>query len=176
MYNDKFSAEPANPFNAHRPLKQKQQLKYILCRKEDRTVSKNPEIQYENVSYQLFVSKEQHVKLIRNKIDVLVILDGEMRMEYKGQKVKFKRFEEIPYQRKSQEYQSLEIKEKSTATKKTPIANFHMAVAKRGYIEREEIMSPKEKSPAILRLKSRKEDARKENLEILSDLRDGTIG
>jgi hypothetical protein len=176
MYNKKFSKEPANPSNAHREFNQKQQLKYILCRKESRTVSKNLEIQYENVSYQLFGSKEQHVKLIRNKIDVLVTLDGEMRLEHKGQEVKFKRFEEIPYQRKFEECQYPEIKEKNTRTKKTPITNFHMAVTKRGYIEREEIMSSKEKAAATLRLVRRKEDARKENLEILSELKDGTIG
>ncbi len=40
-HNNKFAVEPASSFNAHQLLSRKQSLKYILCSKLERTVTKN---------------------------------------------------------------------------------------------------------------------------------------
>lgn len=52
-HNKRFAVKPANPFNAHRQLNQSQSLKYILCKKEIRTTSKNLEVQHHHTTYQL---------------------------------------------------------------------------------------------------------------------------
>ena len=84
-YNAKYGKIPANPFNAHRELKQKQNLKYILCYRHERRVTKNLEISYKGNIYQI---DEKHHDLKRNKIEVIETLDKELFFTHNGVKLK----------------------------------------------------------------------------------------
>lgn len=96
-YNNRFTEKPTNPLNAHRPLNQKISLKYILCTKEVRTISKNLEVQYDNVIYQLKPTKEFCTKLRRSKVNVITTLDGEIVFEFHGQHIDYIRYDELEY-------------------------------------------------------------------------------
>lgn len=96
-YNNKFSKTPSNPFNAYRPLNQNMQLKYILCRKEKRTVSKNLEIQYGNKIYQLL--EVENLKLKGAKITVITTLEGDIAIEHEGIQLKYTCYSEQPYKK-----------------------------------------------------------------------------
>ncbi len=52
-YNQKFGKKPRSSFNAHRPLKQKENLAHILCEKSTRNLSKDLEVSYEGEIYQI---------------------------------------------------------------------------------------------------------------------------
>lgn len=53
-YNRRFAVSPANPSDAHRPVLQNETaLKRILCQQHVRKVTKNLEISYNNVIYQI---------------------------------------------------------------------------------------------------------------------------
>lgn len=88
-YNKKYSEQPANTFNAHRPLNQGMELKYILCTKEERVVSKNLEVNYKNQIYQLHPSENLKLKLKNSRITVITTLENEIVFEYKGYYVKY---------------------------------------------------------------------------------------
>ena len=92
-YNNKFGKEPANAFNAHRPLNQNRPLKYILSWKERRVVSKNLEINYENKIFQIQIDNKHKKNLNGVKVDVITTLDGELLFEHQGVKLRVKPFE-----------------------------------------------------------------------------------
>ena len=96
-HNKRFSIKPANPFNAHRQLNQSQPLKYILCTKDVRTVTKNLEVQFCNTAYQLNPLPDLREKLKRTKVEVITTMDGEVAFQYKGKIIEHKKFNEIPY-------------------------------------------------------------------------------
>lgn len=93
-YNTKFGKAPNNPFNAHHQLNNNVSLKYILCFKHKRTATKNLEISFGGEIYQLQSDRAQ--KLKKARVDVIVTLEGEMRIEYQGKEIKFKRYDELP--------------------------------------------------------------------------------
>jgi len=97
-YNKKFAKPAASPFNAHRPLDQKKDLKRILCKKHDRMVSGNLEVQFEKEIYQLEKTKET-IHLIGSKVKVLKTLEGKILIEHRGKLIPYKRWEEIPYKK-----------------------------------------------------------------------------
>jgi len=96
-YNNKFAEKPSNPFNAYRPLNQNTLLKYILGTKEERTISKNLEIQYKNQTYQLTPPEGFRLNLKKAKVTVITTLDNELAFEYRGHRLKYKRYSELEY-------------------------------------------------------------------------------
>jgi hypothetical protein len=96
-YNTKFSKQPANPFNAHRPLNHEKQLKYILCKKEKRIVTKNLEISYENRIYQLFPPEKLMLKIRKNPVTIITTLDNELLIQYDKVFIKYMIYNEQPY-------------------------------------------------------------------------------
>lgn len=53
IFNRKFSKEPASPFNAHRPLGTEVDLERILCRYDERTLTKDGVFQFHNKFYKI---------------------------------------------------------------------------------------------------------------------------
>jgi hypothetical protein len=94
MYNKKYSQQPASPFNAHRSLNQGVELKYIMCTKEERIVSKNLEISYKNQIYQLQPPEALKLKLKKAKIAVITTLDNEIFFDYKGNYINYVLYKE----------------------------------------------------------------------------------
>ena len=64
------------------PLNKNKELKYILCKKTKRKVTKNLEIQYNNDIYQL--TPPSGISLRNQKITVITTLDNEIFFEYQG--------------------------------------------------------------------------------------------
>jgi transposase len=76
-FNEKFSIPPRNPVSAHRPLLPEHRLERILCKKENRKISKNLEIQYNNVIYQITLDKPLGIKqLFFCKFDILPLFSS----------------------------------------------------------------------------------------------------
>ena len=89
MFNNKFSVAPESEENAHRKLIQGDDLKKILSYKEYRIISKNLEIQYNNMIYQI-ISEKSTRSLIGAKVVVIREINGQIYIEYKGKNLPFK--------------------------------------------------------------------------------------
>lgn len=170
-HNPKYSVASRSPHNAHLPLKTNRPLKYILCSKHKRIVSKNLEVNYGNKIYQIVVDKTTH-HLQKMEIDVIETLDGEICFERHGERIKFKEYNDMsfklpeslvakkPVLRKSlQESPKEEYKRREAFSKIVEI---------RGFYEREEIFTTEEKRIAKLRTEERRRVSREENKEILN--------
>jgi len=88
-YNSRFAKEPESMDNAHREMLLEHDLDRILCFKEHRTISKNLEIQYKNIIYQIVMEKP--LRTMRGaKITILELPNGEIILEYKGKSLPFR--------------------------------------------------------------------------------------
>jgi len=90
-YNAQFAVLPEDKEDMHRKIAPKMNLERIFCHKETRKVSKNLEIQYNNVIYQIVAEKPTR-SLIKARVTVLETLEGEISIEYKGKSLQFKEF------------------------------------------------------------------------------------
>ncbi len=88
-YNDKFSIKPELSKNAHRELLQEQELKRILSYKKQGVLSKNLEVQCDNVIYQI-VSKNLSRRLRKAKVTIIKGIDGEVYIQHNGKDLPFK--------------------------------------------------------------------------------------
>jgi transposase len=94
-YNQKFGKKPRSSFNAHRPLKQKENLEHILCEKMTRKMTKDLEISFEGKIYQI-QALEQRNRLQGKHITLMRTLDGNLLMEYEGRNLNYKLLKENP--------------------------------------------------------------------------------
>jgi hypothetical protein len=170
-HNLKYSVVPANPHNAHLPLKSNRPLKYILCSKYKRIVSKNLEVNYGNNIFQIVPDKTTlHLK--KMEIDVIETLDGEIRLEHRGEKITFKKYGSLLPQLPKSKVENLEFKEKKPETSKQNqkrSVTFFKVIEMRGYYERNELFTEEEKREVQSRLEERRRNGREENQEILND-------
>ncbi len=105
-YNKRFGKVPASSFNAHRQLKHNEDLDPILCSKEPRKVSKNLEVCYKNQVYQ--IQAPNRVNRLRNVgVQVIEKRNGEILIEYKGEFLKFIKYEEFQVQPKIVDHKEL---------------------------------------------------------------------
>lgn len=88
-YNNKFAVSPASSNNAHRALLPEHDLKRILSHKKQGTLSKNLEVQSENIIYQILVEKPSW-KLRKAKVTIIKGIDGDVYIEHNGKKLPFK--------------------------------------------------------------------------------------
>ena len=91
-YNKKFNVKAACEVDAHRELPSYMNLETILCRKEQRKVSKNMEFQFNNIIYQ--ISPEANPKLKGVKITINELLNGTITFEYNGKPFQATRYGE----------------------------------------------------------------------------------
>lgn len=88
-FNKRFAVEPANETDAHRPCKLSDEaLKEILCYHTNRKLSKNLELSYDNLIYQVKIQGEGYA-LRRAQISVHEHLDGQVSLYYKGRKLNY---------------------------------------------------------------------------------------
>jgi hypothetical protein len=173
-YNPKYSVAPASSHNAHLALKNNKPLKYILCNKYQRKVSKDLEVSFDNKIYQIQVNKRTlHLK--KTKIDVIETMDGEIYLEHLGKKVPFRGENNGSLQ--ATQPKIIEISDLTTHAsngreqfyqiqRTRRIGKFSKEVANRGYLDREELLSEEEKRQVETRLAERIKLAREENEEI----------
>lgn len=96
-YNHRFAISPRSPVDAHRPLSASDQLDRILCRKEERTLSKNLTFQYHKTIYQIRTNRPSYA-MRKAKVVVLESSTGEITVLYKNQPLAF----EVFYQQQKQ--------------------------------------------------------------------------
>jgi len=81
-FNRQFAIAPASKENAHRKVKKDMDLSEIFCEKHNRKVSKNLELQFENVVYQIKL-QQPYNGLIGATVTVLKKLEGTILVKYK---------------------------------------------------------------------------------------------
>ena len=87
-YNRRFAVSPRSDFDFHVPLSESDNLDFILCRKETRTLSKNLTFQYQKKIYQIHVDRPTYA--LRNvKVTVLEKPNREIIVLYKNQPIHF---------------------------------------------------------------------------------------
>lgn len=83
-FNKRFAFEPANATNAHRPCTlSDEELKEILCYHSSRKLSKNLELSYNSVIYQVQVKGEDYA-LPHAQVSIHEQLHGQVSLHYKG--------------------------------------------------------------------------------------------
>ena len=84
QFNARFAVVPREPQSAYRPLEERINIDYILCRKEIRKASPGSTFSFGGQTYQL--SKNNKVVSIPNKAAITVLTSHRfgMRAEYKG--------------------------------------------------------------------------------------------
>lgn len=170
-HNLKYSVAPKSLYNAHSPLKINKPLKYILCSKYKRIVSKNLEVNYGNKIYQIISDKTTH-HLRKMEIDVIETLDGEILLEHRGEKIKFREYNSAPFELAELQMVKEPIlrKNRQDAPKqKQHHKTFSKVVEMRGYCEREELFSAEEKRRAQLQVEKHRRASREDNKEILNN-------
>lgn len=89
-YNSKFGVEPLDPEDAHRPInKTEQELDWILCRREVRSITKNLEVSYEGKTLQI-QGVGHGYRLRHAKVIVCESPAGEIRIIYKEKALVYK--------------------------------------------------------------------------------------
>ena len=87
-YNRRFAVSPRSDFDFHVQLSESDNLDFILCRKETRTLSKNLTFQYQKKIYQIHVDRPTYA--LRNvKVMVLEKPNREIIVLYKNQPIHF---------------------------------------------------------------------------------------
>lgn len=96
-YNQRFATTPRSILDAHTPLDENVPLNRILCRKTERTMSKNLTIQYDKTIYQIKVNRPAYA-MKNAKVTVLESPKGEITILYKNQPLPF----EVHHQQEKQ--------------------------------------------------------------------------
>lgn len=87
-HNKKFAVEPKSSNDAHVKLKNDTNLDLIFCFKNERRLSKNLELSYNNIIYQV-KTNGQGYGLRHARITVCEALNGEITLIYKGRKLNY---------------------------------------------------------------------------------------
>jgi hypothetical protein len=96
IHNRRFKIDPEDSRNAHRKILPEQDLSKIFSIKEYRKVSKNLEVQYNNVIYQI-LQKSPLRSLCRARVSIIESLNGKITMEYKGRQLPFREYGKQEY-------------------------------------------------------------------------------
>jgi transposase len=82
-HNKRFSVKPQSREDAHRKIDEGVDLSEILCEKYTRKVSKNLELQFDSIIYQIKLDNPPR-SLIRASVTVIRKLDGKIIVKHKG--------------------------------------------------------------------------------------------
>jgi len=93
-YNRRFSREPANAKDLHRPLSSADDLDEILAWREQRTVTRNLTLHYDRMMLLLDPTPLTR-GLVRKKVEVVNYPDGRFAVQFNGTALDFKVFDKI---------------------------------------------------------------------------------
>jgi hypothetical protein len=93
-YNRRFSREPANAKDLHRPLSSADDLDEILAWREPRTVTRNLTLHYDRMMLLLDPTPLTR-GLVRKKVEVVNYPDGQFAVQFNGTALDFKVFDKI---------------------------------------------------------------------------------
>lgn len=112
-YNKSFSKEPANTFDAHRPLEIEVDLSRILSRYEERTLTKDGVFQFHNRFY-ILMEDLKGTSPRGQRIELRVEKMGNVRAFLKDKEVVVKRLETIREKKAAENIKEIEWREKKT--------------------------------------------------------------
>lgn len=92
-HNKRFAVLARCPEDAHRKIGLEIDLEGILCHKEERTITKNLEFQFENKIYQVMTEKPCK-SLIKAKVTVIRRQNGALSFEIKGKPLRVQKYSE----------------------------------------------------------------------------------
>jgi hypothetical protein len=95
-HNKRFRKEPTNPENAHRAMRQKDDLERIFARKDKRKLSKDLTFQHHGILY--LIKTKTPNRLRYASVDVLWMDNQPIKVECNGKQLKYKVFEERVYE------------------------------------------------------------------------------
>lgn len=165
-YNAKYEKIPTSSFNAHRNLNPDQDLKYILCFKQIRKVTKHLEISYKGRIYQL---NEKHDEARKGKVEVLETLDGELLFIYNGVKLRANAFIDRPRAQEKNKNIERFLKDRKIIAINTPWRGESLKtnIDKK---EKATIISEKEQKILQIRFNKKVQESRLENIEIMNSV------
>ena len=94
-YNRRFGKRPASDVDAHRPLRETDDLDYTFCWREQRKLSKNLVVHYKRVMY-LVDKTTANKQYARRKVDVHEWIDGTVEIWCDGVKLEYHVFDDLP--------------------------------------------------------------------------------
>lgn len=94
-YNKRFGKAPQKQENAHRELPTDKDLDKILCRKEERKVTKTLEVQYKHTTYQL--TPKDGTRQLKGATVLISELETRITIEFQGKEIEYKVYEEQQY-------------------------------------------------------------------------------
>lgn len=118
-FNQRFATAPRSSLDAHTPLTATDQLDRILCRKAERTLSKNLTIQYDKTIYQIRVNRPAYA--MKNAVvTVLESPKGEITILYKNQPLAFEVYHQQEKQAKVVPAKSIDFELRNAANAHPP--------------------------------------------------------
>jgi hypothetical protein len=87
-YNRRFAVAPRSSLDFHKPLAPSDNLDLILCRKENRVLSKNLTFQYHKIIYQIRVDRPDYA-MRKAVVTVVENPKGEVTVLYKNKPINF---------------------------------------------------------------------------------------
>lgn len=96
-HNQRFKIEAASAENAHRPMRKKDDLQRLFARQDKRKLSKDLTFQHHGKLY--LIETKTPNRLRHATIDVFWKEDQPIELEYKGQKLEYKKWEEKVYEK-----------------------------------------------------------------------------
>lgn len=94
--NQRFGKEPASPEDVHRPLRAQDDLDRIFARKDQRKLSKDLSFQYQGILYLIQTKTPNRMRYAN--VDILWREGGQLKVEYKGMQLEYKKLAETNYQ------------------------------------------------------------------------------
>lgn len=91
-YNERFGKEPRNPEDAHRPMREGDNLERIFARRSIRKLSKNLSFQYEGKAYQLKLQSPNRIRF--TSVNILERAGKPILIESGGQELSYTEWEE----------------------------------------------------------------------------------
>lgn len=95
--NSRFGIEASNPENAHRAMREQDDLSRIFARKDKRKLSKELTFQFGGILY--MVETKNPNRLRHATVEVIRKKGQSIEVEYQGAKLKYKNWAEMPYER-----------------------------------------------------------------------------
>lgn len=107
-YNKRFAKVPKSSYDTHRSIEDGIDLDKIFSWHEERVVTKNLMVQYDNKFY-LIVSKDGYSKQLKGaKVTIIESPTGVVRIFYKDQELYYRLYEELPYE-EGEHYKELHL-------------------------------------------------------------------
>jgi hypothetical protein len=93
-YNARFAKPPRSPFDAHRPLRDDEDLDLLFTWRETRRVTKSLTVQYDRVLY-LLEDTLANRRLVHRYIDVWEYPDGRIEIRADGEVLRYRQYDRL---------------------------------------------------------------------------------